>query len=170
MTMTEEIDETKISVPTSFEFALQVYDRLNELANDEPAANVTGYGYPAQPDEIVRVYRGHSSKDSQSVGLAPTTAQGAVKLLTAMRAITLLKMGHKAAPSIYLIHYRPKNSQYWQFRNSEEGLTRQIAPSRYDQLKETDMRLQDQIAELKGRLSELEAIVERLQLYVRPNV
>lgn len=114
--------------------AIQIYDMLASKAEMMSASTLAEFGYPAKAGEEVLVYRGYSTKETETLGLLKSSAHHAMALLKAMRAITLLRQGTKSSTSVYVLHYKPTDKQYEDFIGYSERLERKYTPNLYDQL------------------------------------
>lgn len=158
---------TKNDLPAIFSHSLDVYEKLESLSKEVPAAELLEYGYPAAIGETVRVYIGHSTKDAQSVGLAPSTAQHCMNTLKAMRCISMLRIGSKIRPSVYILHYKPTVENYIEYKGYEGRLERRVNPNNYDVLVNDIVRINEKIAELQRDRNMATEVMDDLSAIVR---
>jgi len=154
---TEPNKENNKFSSTMFNNALQVLSSLRAKAKVESAGTLIELGYPiTDPEESVLIYRGFSTKDAEDTRLLASSVSHAMRLLKAMRALTLLKTGSRGNPSIYLIHYTPTVEQFEAFRSRSFALERQIAPNSYESMVNSLESLRIELHELRRRVEDLE--------------
>ena len=83
-----------------------------------------------------------------------------------MRCITMLRSGGNRVDSVYLIHYKPTEKQYKEFRRHVSDTNTRIIPSRYQMLlqeianlKEANKNLTKDYADLDSRITNLEVLI-----------
>jgi len=151
----------------TYNYALLMYDAMLAEAKEEPAGNVAVYGYPAQPNEKVLIFRGTASNIGNGLGYTVSNTQRFMSLLKAMRSVTILKNGGPVHPSVYALHFRPTERQYQEFREHTRQANTYIIPSKYElllrsieSLRDTMKLMTDQIDDLRGRINYLELMAQ----------
>lgn len=157
-----KIGNKRVYGRVAFGNALTVYDALHAKAVTRPAKELQEYGYPAQDGEELLVYTGFSSKDAEALGLLTSSASAAMQLLTALRCITFLVKGNAYRPSIYILHYRPKEEDFENYTGRKWALDRKIRPTSNDAIVNDLVRLRGDLASALARISVLEAKVDDL--------
>jgi hypothetical protein len=145
----------------------EVYEMMASKAVLTDAKELLEFGYPAQEDEQLLVYRGYSTKDARALGMLDSAASHALSTLKAMNVITLLLMGGPNRQSIYILHYRPTMEHFEQFFERRYRIERKTAPTTYDQLINDLVRIREELANMKQRIGELE---EKAHLHGRNDV
>lgn len=144
-----------------------IYDLLESMATPTPGKELLEYGYPAQEDETLLVFRGYSSKETtQTLGLLPSSSSHAMSLLKAMNAITLIVAGGPNRPSVYILHYRPTQEQFEEFTGRSIMLERKHTPNRYDAIINDMVRMREDINRLVSQVS----VLEQELAHVRNNI
>lgn len=157
------MSDAKTPTLLTYNYSIMIYDAMNNLAKEEPAIDLKPFGYPAQIDEKVSVFRGTGQKIADDLGFRASTGQRCMSLLASMRCITLLKSGGNKHPSIYLLHYRPTEAQYDQFRNHVASQDAKINPSRYQILLDDLTKLRESLNQSNRRIADLETRVSTLE-------
>lgn len=140
-----------------------IYESMISQATEEPATNVKNYGYPSQPDETVRIFRGTATKICNDLGFTAATGQRCMSLLSAMRCVTLLKSGGPGYPSIYLLHYKPSEAQYIEFKNHTSSQNAYVNPSKYQILIKDLTSLRQSLTDQLRMIDELTRRVDNLE-------
>lgn len=137
-------------------YALLLWGSMRKMAREVSAQTVTDYGYPAQPGETVLVFEGHMQERGNEVGIGRSATTEASRLLSAMRAITVLRRANRTAPSIVILSYEPTEAQFADFKLRVGGMSRRINPSRYDAMR-------DDLVDARARIKELETQVKTIE-------
>jgi hypothetical protein len=142
----------------------EVYDLLSSKATLIETKELIEYGYPAVEGDQILMYQGHSTKDAKALGMLDSAISHALATLKAMNAITMLRIGAKNRPSIYLLHYKPTMEQFEQFMGRAYAIDRKVAPTNYDQLVNDLVRVRERLDEAERKIRELEEYRDRHDL------
>lgn len=138
----------------AFNYSVLIIKRMYETSQVVPATDLVIYGYPVRSDdEAVKVFIGHVTAVGKDVGVIASNVHHSMSLLNSMRCVERITTGGPNRPSIYILNYIPTEEQFQEFKLSRDGMSRRIAPNKYD-------RLIDEITALRGQVQNL---IERVQ-------
>jgi hypothetical protein len=150
----------------SFRHALELYRNLVNQSKLVKPIELLELGYPVTDDndDPVRIFVGHVSQISDSMGLSRHQLNAALSILNPMNCLTRIKYPGHGAPGILILNYEPTSAQYIEFRQTNLKTIRRTLPSKADMIltQLSDMlsetrELRTQLAQLTLRVSELES-------------
>jgi hypothetical protein len=158
-----EMPDTKNPSIITYNYSVLIYDKMFAGSTEELATSISMYGYPAERDEKIRLYRGSAIKVTDSLGFTKSTGQRCMTLLSGMRCLTLLRPGGHGMDSLYLLHYRPTEEQYNEFKGNVVDTNAKINPSKYQLLLNDIIRLRESYNELAKNYKALDSRLSYLE-------
>lgn len=136
-----------------FEYALEFYRLIQERTKVVPMADLAIYGIK-DDGSTVNVYEGNLKDVGALMKINSGTTSNVGRVLRGLDCIVELRRAG-TRPGLWLVLHPPTENAYNAKRDHTYVTTRQIMPSKYDEIILTQAKIQNKVDELTARVDDL---------------